>query len=67
MVLRTGQDMMSELSHFVERFAAGEEEVARTFLTAPHEPADHAPALPPQCYRELPGPGLLKRHQSPTE
>ena len=67
MVLRTGRDMMSELSHFVERFAAGEAEVARTFLTAPHEPADHVPWLRHQCYRELRGPGLLKRHQSRTD
>ncbi len=67
MALRTGQDMMSELAAFGERFWAGEAEVARTFLTAPHEPHDHVRWLRHQCYRELRGPGLLKRHQSRTD
>ena len=67
MALRTAQDMMSELAAFGERFWAGEAEVARTFLTAPHEPHDHVGWLRHQCYRELRGPGLLKRHQSRTD
>ncbi|MCI0821206.1 MAG: hypothetical protein J4N31_02590 [Chloroflexi bacterium] len=67
MALRTGQDMMSELAAFGERFWAGEAEVARTFFTAPHEPHDHVRWLRHQCYRELRGPGLLHRHQSRTD
>ena len=67
MALRTGQDMMTELAAFGERFWAGEAEVARTFLTAPHEPQDHVPWLRHQCFRELRGPGLLKRPHSRTD
>lgn len=67
MALRTGQDMMSELAAFGERYWAGEAEVARTFFTAPHEPQDHVPWLRHQCYRELRGPGLLKRPHSRTD
>ena len=67
MAVRTGQDMMRELAAFGERFWAGEAEVARTFLTAPHEPRDHVRWLRHQCYRELRGPGLLKRYQSRTD
>ena len=67
MALRTAQDMMSELAVFGERFWAGEAEVARTFLTAPHEPQDHVHWLRHQCYRELRGPGLLKRPHSRTD
>ncbi len=67
MAQRTAQDMMAELAAFGERFWAGEAEVARTFLTAPHEPHDHVRWLRHQCYRELRGPGLLKRHQSRTD
>ena len=67
MALRTGQDMMSELAAFGERYWAGEAEVARTFFTARHEPQDHVPWLRHQCYRELRGPGLLKRPHSRTD
>ena len=67
MALRTGQDMMSDLAAFGERYWAGEAEVARTFFTAPHEPQDHVPWLRHQCYRELRGPGLLKRPHSRTD
>ncbi len=67
MAPRTAQDMMGEIAAFGARFWAGEAEVASTFLTAPHEPLDHVQWLRHQCYRELRGPGLLKRPHSRTE
>ena len=67
MAVRTGQDMMSELAAFGERYWAGEAEVARTYFAARHEPQDHVPWLRHQCYRELRGPGLLKRPHSRTD
>jgi hypothetical protein len=58
--------LMSDLKQIGERFCAGEAEVARTFLTAPHEPQDHVQWLRHQCLRELRGPGLLARPHSRT-
>ncbi len=59
--------LMSELNEFGERYWAGEAEVARNFLTAPHKPADHVQWLRHQCLRELRGPGLIQRPHSRTE
>ena len=58
--------VMRELDELGERFWAGEAEIARNFLTAPHGPQDHVHWLRHQCYRELRGPGLLDRPRSRT-
>ena len=63
----TTETMMRELTRLGECFWAGEAEIARDFLTAPHEPRDHVHWLRHQCYRELRGPGLLKRPHSRTQ
>ena len=60
----TAADMKAEIRALGQRFWAGEAEIARNFLTAPHEPADHVHWLRHQCYRELRGPGLLARAHS---
>ena len=57
-------DMKAEIRALGQRFWAGEAEIARNFLTAPHAPADHVHWLRHQCYRELRGPGLLARPHS---
>ena len=57
-------DMKAGIRALGQCFWAGEAEIARNFLTAPHEPADHVHWLRHQCYRELRGPGLLKRAHS---
>ena len=67
MTQRTATNMMTELAAFGEHFWAGEAEIARDFLTAPHEPQDHVHWLRHQCFRELRGPGLLKRPYSRTD
>ena len=67
MAQRTATDLMSELTELGERFWAGEAEIARTFLSAPRQPTEHVPWLRHQCYRELRGPGLLKRPHSRTD
>ena len=63
----TTETMMRELTRLGECFWAGEAEIARDFLSAPHEPRDHVHWLRHQCYRELRGPGLLKRPHSRTQ
>ena len=67
MIETTTETMMRELTRLGECFWAGEAEIARDFLTAPHEPRDHVQWLRHQCYRELRGPGLLKRPHSRTQ
>ena len=66
MVQEAQANLMAELKELGESFWAGEAEIARIFLTAPHEPADHVRWLRHQCYRELRGPGLLDRPRSRT-
>ena len=64
MTTTTAADMKAEIRALGQCFWAGEAEIARNFLTAPHQPADHVHWLRHQCYRELRGPGLLKRAHS---
>ena len=64
MAQQTMTAMMTGLTKLGEYFWAGEAEIARNFLTAAHEPADHVHWLRHQCYRELRGPGLLPRPKS---
>ncbi len=64
MTTTTAADMKAEIRALGQCFWAGEAEIARNFLTAPHEPADHVHWLRHQCYRELRGPGLLERPHS---
>ena len=64
MTTTTAADMKADIRALGQCFWAGEAEIARNFLTAPHEPADHVHWLRHQCYRELRGPGLLKRAHS---
>lgn len=59
-------DLMDDLNRLGESFWAGEAEIAREFLMAPHDPMDHVHWLMHQCYRELRGPGLLDRPSSRT-
>ncbi len=63
----TKRDMMKELAELGEYFWAGEAEIAKNFLEAPHAPEDHILWLKHQCLRELRGPGLLHRPSSRTE
>ena len=67
MAQQTATTMMSALTELGERFWAGEAEIARNFLSGPHEPRGHVRWLRHQCYRELRGPGLLKRPHSRTD
>ena len=67
MTTTTAADLKAEIRALGQRFWAGEAEIARNFLTAPHEPADHVHWLRHQCYRELRGPGLLERPHSRVE
>jgi hypothetical protein len=60
-------EAMRELMQLGEYFWAGEAEIATNFLTASHDPMDHVHWLRHQCYRELRGPGLLKRPHSRTQ
>ena len=64
MTTTTAADMKAEIRALGQCFWAGEAEIARNFLTAAHESADHVHWLRHQCYRELRGPGLLKRAHS---
>ena len=64
MTTTTAADMKAEIRALGQCFWAGEAEIARNFLTAPHEPTDHVHWIRHQCYRELRGPGLLKRAHS---
>ncbi len=52
---------MSQLGRW---FWAGEAEIARRFFDQAVDPADHIRWLQHQCYRELHGPGFLKREAS---
>ena len=63
----TAEELKARIRELGLRFWAGEAEIARDFLTAPHEPADHVHWLRHQCYRELRGPGLLRRDHSRVE
>lgn len=63
----TKRDMMKDLAELGEYFWAGEAEIAKNFLEAPHQPQDHILWLQHQCLRELRGPGLLARPASRTE
>ena len=60
-------ELMKELNHLAECFWAGEAEIATNFLTSVTDPKQHVQWLQHQCYRELRGPGLLKRHKSRTQ
>ena len=64
MVTASVEDLRREVRALGLSFWAGEAEVARNFLTAPHAPEDHVHWLRHQCYRELRGPGLLRRPHS---
>ena len=64
MTTTTAADMKAEIRALGLCFWAGEAEIARNFLTAPHDPTDHVHWLRHQCYRELRGPGLLERPHS---
>ena len=59
-------DLMAGLKRLWVSLQAGEAEIARDFLAAPHEPQDHVRWLRHQCLRELRGPGLIERPKSRT-
>jgi hypothetical protein len=67
MAQMTKTDMMTELAEMGEYFWAGEAEIATTFLTGASKPEDHILWLKHQCFRELRGPGILKRQDSRTD
>ncbi len=64
MTTATVEDLKAQIRAMGQCFWAGEAEIARNFLSAPHEPLDHVHWLRHQCYRELRGPGLLRRAHS---
>lgn len=64
MVTAPVEELKSEVRAMGLSFWAGEAEIARNFLEAPHVPEDHVHWLRHQCYRELRGPGLLQRPHS---
>ncbi len=67
MTTATAAELKSRIRAVGQCFWAGEAEIARNFLTAPHEPPDHVHWMRHQCYRELRGPGLLARPHSRTQ